>query len=227
MSGAREDFEAIAALVRPRSRVLDVGCGEGTLLDLLTREKQVDGRGIEISPEGVSACLARGLAVVQGDADRDLDDFLAGAFDYVILSQTLQAVLKPRHVLGELLRIGERAIVSLPNFGHWRVRLDLLIHGRMPVTDALPEPWWATPNIHLCTVRDFTRLCGELDLNIDACAALADGKPARPANPHGHVETWRAEAALFVLSRRSASAGRPAGPGRGRAGPGGGPRRSA
>ena len=204
MTGAavREDFKAIARLVRPGSRVLDVGCGEGELLELLAREKDVDGRGIEISPKGVSACLARGLAVVQGDADRDLDDFLAGAFDYVILSQTLQAVLEPRHVLGELLRIGEKAIVTLPNFGHWRVRLDLLIHGRMPVTDALPQPWWATSNIHLCTLRDFTAVCGELELTIDACAALAAGKAARPADPLSPLETWRAEAALFLLSRR-------------------------
>ncbi|MDQ2861763.1 MAG: methionine biosynthesis protein MetW [Pseudomonadota bacterium] len=204
-AASREDFREIARLVRPGARVLDVGCGEGALLELLAREKGVDGRGIEISAEGVSACLARGLSVVQGDADRDLDDFLAGTFDYVILSQTLQAVLDPRHVLGELLRIGEKAIVSLPNFGHWRVRLDLLIHGRMPVTGALPEPWWATPNIHLCTLRDFTRLCGELDLHIDACAALAAGRPARPADPLSSLETWRAEAALFLLSRGESS----------------------
>ncbi len=205
MTGVREDFREIARLVRPGSRVLDVGCGEGTLLELLVREKNVDGRGIEISPEGVSACLARGLAVVQGDADRDLDDFLPGAFDYVILSQTLQAVLKPRHVLGELLRIGGQAIVTLPNFGHWRVRLDLLLHGRMPVTGALPEPWWSTPNIHLCTLRDFTELCEDLNLAIDACAALAAGRPARPANPTSPLETWRAEASLFLLSRKRAA----------------------
>jgi methionine biosynthesis protein MetW len=205
VTGVREDFREIARLVRPGSRVLDVGCGEGTLLELLVREKNVDGRGIEISPEGVSACLARGLAVVQGDADRDLDDFLPGAFDYVILSQTLQAVLKPRHVLGELLRIGGQAIVTLPNFGHWRVRLDLLLHGRMPVTGALPEPWWSTPNIHLCTLRDFTELCEDLNLAIDACAALAAGRPARPANPTSPLETWRAEASLFLLSRKRAA----------------------
>ena len=202
MSAAREDFKEIVRLVRPGARVLDVGCGEGTLLEMLARDKNVDGRGIEISPEGVSACLARGLAVVQGDADRDLDDFLPGAFDYVILSQTLQAVLKPRHVLGELLRIGGQAIVTLPNFGHWRARLDLLIHGRMPVTGALPEPWWSTPNIHLCTLRDFTELCEDLNLTIDACAALAAGRPARPANPMSPLETWRAEASLFLLSRK-------------------------
>jgi methionine biosynthesis protein MetW len=198
----REDFKEILRLVRPGSRVLDVGCGEGGLLELLVRENQVDGRGLEISPEGVSACLARGLAVVQGDADRDLDYFPAQAFDYVVLSQTLQAVARPRHVLGELLRIADRAIVSLPNFGHWRVRIDLLLHGRMPTTDALPEPWWSTPNIHLCTVRDFTEVCDELGLSIDASAALTAGRPARPMDPAREVENWRAEAALFLLSRR-------------------------
>ncbi len=198
----RPDFQEILRQVKPGSRVLDVGCGEGALLELLARENGVDGRGIEISPQGVSACLARGLAVMQGDADRDLDYFAARAFDYVILSQTLQAVQNPRHVLGELLRIGERAVVSLPNFGHWRVRLDLLVHGRMPVTGVLPDPWWATPNIHLCTVRDFAALCDDLDLNIDACAALADGRPARLINPARAIENWRAEAALFLLSRR-------------------------
>jgi methionine biosynthesis protein MetW len=201
-SAPREDFKEIARLVRPGARVLDVGCGEGTLLELLAREKRVDGRGIEISPDGVSACLARGLAVMQGDADRDLDFFPADAFDYVILSQTLQAVLRPRHVLGELLRIGGQAIVSLPNFGHWRARLDLLLQGRMPVTGALPQAWWETPNIHLCTVSDFADLCEEMGLRIDACAALSAGKPARPAKAGGVIETWRAEAALFLLSRR-------------------------
>jgi methionine biosynthesis protein MetW len=202
-SPIRPDFQEILRLVRPRARVLDVGCGEGELLELLTHSNGVDGRGVEISPEGVSACLARGLSVMQGDAERDLDYFPAGAFDYVILSQTLQAVLRPRHVLGEMLRIGEQAIVSLPNFGHWRVRLDLLTHGRMPVTSALPEPWWATPNIHLCTVADFVGLCDELALEIDACAAFAGGRPARAVDPRRPLENLRAETALFLLSRRT------------------------
>ncbi len=192
--------------------MLDVGCGEGELLELLAREKGVDGRGLEISPEGVSACMARGLAVVQGDADSDLDYFPARAFDYAVLSQTLPQVRQPRHVLAELLRIAERAIVSLPNFGHWRVRLDLLVGGRMPLTHALPTPWWATGNIHLCTVRDFTELCDDLDLRIEACAALANGRPARPIDPKHPLENWRPESALFLLSRangapRPASAG--------------------
>jgi len=210
VSGAgriREDFREIVRLVRPGSRVLDVGCGEGELLELLSREKGVDGRGLEISPEGVSACLARGLAVVQGDADDDLDYFPARAFDYAVLSQTLPQVRQPRHVLSELLRIAERAIVSLPNFGHWRIRLDLLSRGRMPVTHVLPTPWWGTPNIHLCTVRDFTQLCDELDLRIEACAALANGKLARPIEPKRALENWRAESALFLLSRASAPPG--------------------
>ena len=208
---AREDFREILRLVRPGSRVLDVGCGEGELLEMLAREKGVEGRGLEISPEGVSACMARGLAVVQGDADDDLDYFPARAFDYAVLSQTLPEVRQPRHVLSELLRIAERAIVSLPNFGHWRIRLDLLGRGRMPVTHVLPTPWWNTPNIHLCTVRDFTQLCDELDLRIEACAALANGKPARPIEPKRALENWRAESALFLLSRTNASAKIPSG----------------
>jgi methionine biosynthesis protein MetW len=197
----REDFREILRLVRPGARVLDVGCGEGELLEMLVREKGVDGRGLEISPEGVSACLARGLAVVQGDADSDLDYFAARAFDYAVLSQTLPQVRQPRRVLSELMRIAERAIVSLPNFGHWRIRLDLLSQGRMPLTHALPLPWWETPNIHLCTVRDFTHLCDVLGLRIEACAALANGKPARPIDPTRAGANWRAESALFLLGR--------------------------
>ncbi len=197
----REDFREILRLVRPASRVLDVGCGEGALLELLALEKSIDGRGLEISPAGVSACLARGLAVVQGDADRDLADFPSRAFDYVILSQTLQAVAAPRKVLGELLRIAERAIVSLPNFGHWKVRLSLLASGRMPMTGSLPEPWWSTPNIHLCTLSDFVDLCDVMGVRIEAAAALADGRPARPIDPRHWAENWRAEQAIFLLSR--------------------------
>lgn len=204
MSAAlREDFAEILRLVRPNSRVLDVGCGEGELLELLTREKNCDGQGLEISTEGVSACLARGLAVVQGDGDRDLDHFPTQAFDYAILSKTLQQMRDPRHVLSELLRIADRAVVSVPNFGHWRVRWALLARGRMPETRALPDPWWATANIHLCTLHDFIALCDDLDLRIESCAALADGKPARSIDPSRAIENWRAETGLFLLSRRT------------------------
>jgi methionine biosynthesis protein MetW len=204
VNGVREDFREIVRLVRSGARVLDIGCGEGALLELLAREKQVDGRGLEISPLGVSACLSQGLAVVQGDADRDLADFPTRAFDYAILSQTLQQAREPRTVLSELLRIADQAIVSLPNFGHWRVRLGLLTKGRMPVTQSLPEPWWSTQNIHLCTLRDFTALCEELGIRIDASSALVDGRAARPIDPARAIENWRAEQAIFVLSRANA-----------------------
>ncbi len=203
MSSHREDFREILRLVRPGSRVLDVGCGEGDLLELLATEKQVDGRGLEIEASNVSACLARGLTVVQGDADRDLDHFPNAAFDYAVLSQTLQATRNPRHVLSELLRISDKAVVSFPNFGHWRVRMNLLIRGRMPETQALPEPWWSTPNIHLCTLADFNGLCAELGLRVEACAALSGTRPARPIDPTRAIENLRAETVLFFLSRRS------------------------
>jgi methionine biosynthesis protein MetW len=203
----REDFREILRLVRPGARVLDVGCGEGALLDLLQREKGVDGRGLEISSDGVAACLAKGLAVMQGDADRDLAEFPSGSFDYAILSQTLQAVREPRRVLSHLLTLAERAIVSFPNFGYWRVRMSLLTRGRMPETRALPEPWWATSNIHLCTVRDFTALCRDLGLRIEAASALERARPARPMNPEGVLENWRAESALFLLSRGPGASG--------------------
>jgi methionine biosynthesis protein MetW len=199
---SREDFKEILRLVPPGARVLDVGCADGALLELLTHHKGVDGQGLELSPENVARCLAKGLAVVQGDGDRDLDHFPTRAFDYAILSKTLQQMREPRHVLSELLRIADKAIVSVPNFGHWRMRVSLMTRGRMPETRALPDPWWATPNIHLCTLKDFTDLCRDLDLHIEACAALSNGKPARPLNPAGILENWRAETALFMLSRR-------------------------
>jgi methionine biosynthesis protein MetW len=198
----REDFRAILRLVQPGARVLDIGCGEGLLLEMLARENAVEGRGLEISPANVSLGLARGLAVVQGDADHDLADFPTRSFDYALLSQTLQTVRQPRRVLSELMRIADRAIVSFPNFGHWRVRLELLTRGRMPMTGVLPKAWWETDNIHLCTLRDFTLLCDSLGLTIEACAALADGKPARAIDPHRAIENWRAESALFLLGRR-------------------------
>ncbi len=203
MSGLREDFKEILRLVRPNTRVLDVGCGEGELLELLTQEKRVDGQGLEISPSGVAACLAKGIAAVQGDGDRDLDHFPTQAFDYAILSKTLQQMREPRHVLIELMRIADRALVSVPNFGHWRMRWALLTQGRMPETKALPDPWWSTPNIHLCTLRDFTTLCTELGLRIEACAAVSPDQPARSIDPSRPIENWRAETALFLLTRET------------------------
>jgi len=169
---ARVDFEVIADLVPHGARVLDIGCGDGSLLELLTRKHQIDGRGLELSQAGVDQCLARGLSVIQGDADRDLVYYPDAAFDYVILSQTLQATHNPRQVLQAMMRIGRRAIVSFPNFGYWRVRASLFFCGKMPVTKELPYSWYDTPNIHFCTVRDFLTMVQEVGAKVEKAVAL-------------------------------------------------------
>lgn len=150
----RPDLRLIADMIDPNSRVLDIGCADGSLLYHLVHNKNVDGRGIEISQKGVNACVAKGLFVIQGDADNDLAEYLDKSFDYVILSRTLQAVHRPKEVLLELLRIGKKAIVTIPNFGQWRVRLSLMTRGRMPVTRTLNKTWYNTDNIHFCTILD-------------------------------------------------------------------------
>jgi methionine biosynthesis protein MetW len=168
----RVDLEVVANFIAPQSKVLDVGCGDGELLELLQTTKRIDGRGVEISQRGVNRCVARGLSVIQGDADSDLTFYPDKAFDYVILSQTLQATRNPKEVLTELLRIGERAIVSFPNFGFWRMRLSLFVRGRMPVTKELPFSWYDTPNIHFCTIRDFVDLCDAIGARVETAIAL-------------------------------------------------------
>lgn len=198
----RVDHLLIAKMVEPNSRVLDVGCGDGALLQLLATERNVDARGIEISQSGVNECVARGLSVIQGDADTDLSGYPDDVFDYVILSQTLQATRRPKVVLENMLRIGRRAIVSFPNFGHWRIRTQLMFKGRMPITDSLSSPWYETQNIHFCTVRDFVALVDELGARIEKAVAINHfGAPLRVTAPWW-VWNMFGEQAVFVLSRK-------------------------
>lgn len=171
-SDIRVDLLLIADMIPKGARVLDVGSGDGMLLDYLRREKNVIGRGIELSPEGVNESVAKGLSVIQGNAEEELSHFPDNSFDYVILSQTLQAMNRPDLILEELLRVGKRAVVSFPNFGNWRVRLHLMLKGRMPVTKSLDYPWYRSPNIHFCTIRDFVDLCNELGIKIEKGMAV-------------------------------------------------------
>ena len=192
----RPALAAIAAAVPHGARVLDIGCGDGALLAHLRDTKGVDARGIDVSAANVAAAVARGLSVVQGDADADLADYPADAFDMAILSDTLQAMRSPATVLGELVRIARRAIVSFPNFGHWRVRGSLAFGGRMPVTKSLPVSWHETPNIHFCTIDDFRALAAEHGLAIESATFLSGGTRRRPV-----LANLLAEQAVFVLAR--------------------------
>jgi len=198
----RVDHLLIAEMVAPGSRVLDVGCGDGALLQLLADTKAVDGRGMELSRERVNACVARGLSVIQGNADNDLDDYPDQAFDYAVLSLTIQATLKPRDVLVNLLRIGRRAIVSFPNFGHWKIRTDLLLNGRMPRTPNLPEPWYSSPDSHLCTIRDFVELCDVLDTVVEEAVAFNSAGRRLPIKKSVMLHNLFGEKAVFRLRRR-------------------------
>lgn len=200
-TGIRVDLEVIADLVEPNSRVLDIGSGDGALLAMLQSRRHVDGRGIEISQTGVNECVARGLSVIQGDADRDLVHYPDDAFDYVILSQTIQATRNPKVVLSELLRIGRRAIVSFPNFGHWSIRYSIALRGSMPVTRNLTHAWYETPNIHFCTIRDFVALAGELGATVETATAInSTGQKMGMKMPWWFWNLF-GEQAVFVLRR--------------------------
>jgi len=201
IGGLRPDMQLVADMVEPGARVLDIGCEDGALLRYLVSFKEVDGRGMELSQAGVNACVAQGLSVIQGDADFDLADYPDDAFDYVLLSQSLQVMRYPCEVLTQMLRIGRKAVVSFPNFGHWRVRWHLLAKGRMPVTPALPMSWYNTPNIHICTISDFVDLCADMGVVIERGIAVdhsgrmgAVGRARRLANLLG-------EQGVFLLRR--------------------------
>lgn len=198
----RADHLLIAEMVAPGSRVLDIGCGDGALLELLISEKNVDGRGVEISRDNVNACVARGLSVIQGDADQDLSGYPDKAFDYAILSLTIQATRQPKVVLENLLRIGRRAIVSFPNFGHWKIRASLLFTGRMPRTPNLPETWFDSQDSHLCTIKDFSDLVALLNADVqDAVAFNSSGQRLAIKNSLS-LQNLLGEKAVFLLCPR-------------------------
>ncbi len=197
----RADLAIIAELIEPGAKVLDIGCGDGALLAWLAANKQVDGRGIEIDPEKVYEAVATGLSVIQGDGNADLVDYPAKAYDYVVLSQALQAMAQPKQVLDELLRIGRKAIVSVPNFGHWRNRLYLALKGRMPVTKTLSFEWYDTPNIHFCTLDDFIRLCAQLDIAIEKEIIVKEGGMPSRFGGSAVLANLFGEQGVFLLSR--------------------------
>ena len=194
----RPDLAAIADAIAPGTRVLDIGCGDGALLAALRDDMQVDARGMDVDGACVERCVAQGLSVVQGDANRDLADYPDKGFDYTVLSQTLQTATRPDETLDELLRIGRQTFVSFPNFAHWRTRAALLLGGRMPVTRAIPVSWYETPNIHHVTTKDFRELAHNKGAKIEREWFFSDGLPVTAG------VDWRAEFAVFQLSRAEA-----------------------
>lgn len=196
MSALRPDLEIIAREIPAGARVLDIGCGDGALMAALRDERKADARGMELDAASVATCMARGLPVIQGDANHDLAFYPDGAFDFAILSQTLQTTARPDLTVEELLRIGQRAFVSFPNFAHWRVRMALAMGGQMPVTASLPDTWFDTPNIHHVTVDDFRALLRERGIRIEKQWFLTNGRPMS-----GLLSNLRAEHAVFLLAR--------------------------
>ncbi len=200
-SSIRFDLKIIADEVAPNSKVLDVGCGDGELLHYLKKSKKIDARGLEISTENAGLAVAKGLSVVQGDANIDLSDYPEKSFDYVILSDTLQSVANPSKTLNELVRIGKKVIVSIPNFGYWYARFYLLLKGEMPMTKALPYSWYDTPNIHLCTLRDFDKLCKKLDVKVDKRILLNSKGRIKKGLFYRPIENLFTQQAFYILEK--------------------------
>jgi len=197
----RVDLALIAGMIAPGTRVLDIGCSDGSLIDHLFRTKQCDARGLELDMEAVTQAVTHGLPVMHGDADTDLITYPDGAFDYVVLSRTLQAVEQPREVLRQMLRIGTHAIVSFPNFGHWSLRLQLLLNGRMPMTKTWSRMWYETPNIHPCTIQDFFNLCAADGYKVEQWLAADEAGANTPWRRSQAVANWFGEQGLFLLRK--------------------------
>ncbi len=197
----KKEFRIIADLVEKNSRVLDVGCGDGELTSFILNEISKDIRGIEISKTNVQKCISKGLTVIEGDAEKDLFQFPNSSFDFVILSQTLQAFLNPEKVLDELLRVGKKAIVTIPNFGNWRVRLNLLFKGTMPITETLPHKWYNTPNLHMCTIKDFYNFCDNKNINFIKSLALNNERVLNITRNNLGVRNFYSDLGIFLIEK--------------------------
>ena len=197
----KPEFKIISTLIKKESHVLDIGCGEGILMEYLKDEKKVNIRGIEISKSKVQNCIAKGLTVIEGNAEKDLKQFPDNSFDYVVLSQTLQAFLNPENVIKELLRIGKQAIVTIPNFGYWKIRLHLLLKGTMPVTRTLPEEWYNTPNIHLCTIKDFVFFSKKKEFKLSKSIAMRSNKVSYINNVNLNMKNLSANLGIFLIEK--------------------------
>ena len=197
----KQEFKIISDFIEKNTRVLDVGCGDGTLMEYLKTNKEIDIRGIEISKSNSQKCVSKGLTVIEGDAEKDLTQFPDSSFDFVILSQTLQAFLNPEMVIQELLRVGKKAIVTVPNFGFWKVRLHLLIKGTMPITKNLPDEWYNTPNLHMCTIKDFYNFCYDRKIKLDKALGLHNEKTSSINEINLNIKNLSAELGIFLIEK--------------------------